>query len=94
MTKKRIVHQGEHLSGISRQHGLTPEKVWNLPENAELKQKRDDHDVLFPGDALVLPDIEIGDKSGSTEETHRFVRMYDAADPRPEVLATANRTLE
>ena len=72
MSTKHVVRQGEHLTGISKQHGFTPAKIWNLSENAELKRTRETQDVLFPGDEVQLPDVEIGAESGSTEATHKF----------------------
>lgn len=72
MSTRHVVKQGEHLTGITRQHGFTPDKIWSLPENAELKRKRETQDVLFPGDEVQFPDVENGAESADTEGTHKF----------------------
>jgi hypothetical protein len=72
VSKRHVVRQGEHLTGISKQHGISPDKIWTLSENADLKRTREKRDVLFPGDVLQLPDVESGVESASTEATHRF----------------------
>jgi LysM repeat protein len=73
MPKIHIVKQGEYLSGIARYYGFTDYlKIWDDPENADLKAKRKNPNVLFPGDRLSIPDKEIKEVSGSTEKRHRF----------------------
>ena len=48
--------------------------IWDHPENASLKQKRQNPNILFPGDRLFIPDKKEKEESGSTEQHHRFVR--------------------
>lgn len=68
-----VVAQGECLSSISAQHGLNWEALWNHPENAELKAKRKNPNVLYPGDVLYVPDTELKWVSCATGQAHRFV---------------------
>jgi N-acetylmuramoyl-L-alanine amidase len=69
-----VVKQGDHLSGIAEQNGFTDYKIiWNHPENADLREKRKNPNVLFPGDRLFIPDKEIQEFSRSTDQLHVFV---------------------
>ena len=68
-----IVRQGEHLSGIAAEYGYTDYRsIWNHPDNAELKRKRRNPNVLHPGDRLFIPDKELRLEPGQTEQRHRF----------------------
>ena len=43
------------------------------PQNAELKKKRKNPNVLMTGDILHIPDLTIRQEPGATEATHKFV---------------------
>jgi N-acetylmuramoyl-L-alanine amidase len=67
------VQQGEHLYGIAQQYGFPDwEKIWNHPQNADLKDLRKDPDVLFPGDQVFIPDPEERDENKPTDARHTF----------------------
>ncbi len=67
------VVQGDHLSKIAKEHGFPDYHViWDDPNNAELKQKRQNPNVLFPGDQLYVPDMQEKDESGNTDKRHTF----------------------
>src|SRR5512136_2677724 len=68
------VQAGECLSSIAYEHGLTWQKIWNDPGNAEVKNTRKDPNILYPGDRLHIPEIEQREESCVTEKVHRFVR--------------------
>jgi N-acetylmuramoyl-L-alanine amidase len=68
------VQQGDCITKIARDNGLTSEKIWKHPSNAELKAKRKDCNVLFPGDVLYIPDKEPKTLSRPTDKRHKFVR--------------------
>lgn len=73
MAKYHTVKQGEHLSKIALQYGFPDyRKIWDHPENAPLKQKRQNPNVLFPGDRLYIPDKQEKIESGATGQRHRF----------------------
>jgi LysM repeat protein len=68
------VQQGDHLSKIAKQNGFPDHTViWNHPNNAQLKQQRQNPNVLNPGDQLYIPDKEQRRESGGTEQRHTFV---------------------
>jgi len=69
-----IVSQGECLSSIASANGLRWPDIWNHPNNAELKRRRKDPNVLFPGDELFVPEKVIKTEAKATESTHKFVK--------------------
>jgi hypothetical protein len=73
MAKTHIVKQGETLSSIALENGFRNfHFIFDHPKNAALKAIRDPH-VLFPGDALFIPDIEPKSVERPTGSLHRFV---------------------
>ena len=66
------VKQGDCISSIAYEHGFFADTIWNLPENAELKKKRDDPNVLMPGDAVFIPDKRLKEVSEPTNQLHKF----------------------
>ena len=55
-TRPYLVRQGDYLTKLAFQHGFRADDVWNAPENADLKARRESMDVLAPGDVLQIPD--------------------------------------
>jgi hypothetical protein len=69
-----IVQQGEHLSSIASQYGFKDYTgIWNHAENVQLKQQRDNPNVLLAGDSVYIPDIEQKQEQGATTTRHKFV---------------------
>jgi hypothetical protein len=73
MPSHYTVQQGDCISSIAYEHGLLPDMIWFYAENAELKRKRKDPNVLMAGDVVVIPDMEIKEVSKPTEQRHQFV---------------------
>jgi N-acetylmuramoyl-L-alanine amidase len=68
------VKQGEHLSRLAKQYGFSDYQIiWNDPQNAELKQKRQNPNVLYPGDILFIRDREVREESRPTDKRHSFI---------------------
>jgi len=74
MPQEHIVRQGECLSSIAEEYGFFPQTIWNDPANSKLRATRRDGNVLFPGDALVIPDKRPRSEAGATGMRHRFLR--------------------
>ncbi len=68
------VKAGDCLSSIAVKFGMLPETVWNDSANQQLRNKRKDSHVLFPGDILQIPDIRKRQESVSTDAKYRFNR--------------------
>jgi N-acetylmuramoyl-L-alanine amidase len=74
MPRNHTVKQGDCLSSIAKKYGFPDYKViWDDGSNAQLKQKRKDPNILFPGDVVVIPDIDLKQVDKSTEQKHNFV---------------------
>jgi hypothetical protein len=83
---KYNVEQGDCISSIAYEHGLFWETVWNHAENSQLKQKRKDPNVLYPGDEVFIPDKEEKQESCSCEKKHRFRRKGIPTKLRMQIL--------
>ena len=66
------VQQGDCMSSIARQFGFFPDTLWNRSENAQLKLKRKDPNVLFPGDIVFVPDKTLRQESAATDQGHTY----------------------
>jgi len=69
-----VVKQGDCMASIACQTGFLWQTLWDLPENANLKNLRQDPYVLLPGDVVVIPEIRQRSESRPTDATHQFVR--------------------
>jgi hypothetical protein len=73
MATEHIVKQGEHVSRIAKEHGFFDfHTIWNDPANADLKDLRQNPDVLFPGDVIIIPEKQPNEESGATDRRHVF----------------------
>src|ERR1700676_4180687 len=74
MAGSYIVRQGDHLAKIANAFGFSDyHTIWNDPNNAALKQQRQNPNVLFPGDSLFIPDRQLREDSCKTDKKHKFV---------------------
>jgi Putative peptidoglycan binding domain/LysM domain len=73
MERIHVVQQGEHLSRIAKQYGFTDYRtIWEHGKNAELRKKRENPNVIFPGDRLFIPERELKEEPRPTDRRHRF----------------------
>jgi hypothetical protein len=84
--KNYIVKQGECISSIARNHGLFWQTLWNHPNNAALKTKRKDPNILYPGDIIYIPGKTEKQESGDTEKRHRFFKKGEPAKIHLQIL--------
>ena len=79
MAQTHTVVQGEHVAGIAARYGFSDYRtIWDHPNNAPLKDRRQNPNVLFPGDSLFIPDRETAEYQRPTDKRHRFVRRQTA----------------
>jgi len=71
---KHMIKQGDCILSISEEKGLFWKTIWEHGQNAQLRRLRQDPNVLSPGDELFIPDKEIKEVSGATEQKHSFRR--------------------
>lgn len=74
MATTHIVEPGECLSSLGDRYGFFPLTLWNLAENEQLRDKRQNPNVLMPGDRVFIPDRRAKSLPGATGRTHRFTR--------------------
>jgi murein DD-endopeptidase MepM/ murein hydrolase activator NlpD len=72
MMKQHPVAAGDCLTSIAAQYGFSVDAIWNLADNASLKDKRKDPNTLVPGDVVVIPDRQEKVVSCATAQTHKF----------------------
>lgn len=80
------VRQGECLNSIAADTGHFWQTIWNDAGNAEVRSRRDNPDLLLPGDRLVIPPVRPKEESGSTEACHVFRRRGEPCRLRMRVL--------
>jgi hypothetical protein len=51
--------------------------LWNHPQNADLRKLRKNPNVLYPGDAVFIPDLEKRIETRSTDQHHKFVKSTE-----------------
>jgi N-acetylmuramoyl-L-alanine amidase len=68
------VRSGDCLSSIGATYGLDWNKIWTHPANGDLRAKRKNPNVLYPGDVVFIPEKESKQEACATGNTHRFVK--------------------
>lgn len=80
-----VVKQGDCFNSIATDNGFLWETLWNHGANAELKRLRKDPSVVNPGDVVRIPDKQLKQESGATEQRHRFKKKGTPAKVKIQV---------
>ncbi len=70
--KKYTVKQGDCLSKIGAEHGIYWKTIYNHPENAEFKKKRQNPNLIYPGDIIFIPEKEKKVEDKPDAQKHSF----------------------
>lgn len=68
------VGSGDSTTKLAFENGLFPDTIWKHAENEQLRSKRDDMNILLPGDELFIPDKQPKEESCATAQKHTFRR--------------------
>lgn len=74
MPIRHTVAAGDSVISLSEEHGHFAPTIWDHPENAALRERRTDMNVLLPGDVVFIPDIRQKMEKRPTGAKHRFRR--------------------
>ena len=74
MPVKHRIEAGESVIGVSERLGFFAETIWQHPENAGLRDTREDMNILMPGDILHIPDKAPKEIEKPTGQRHVFRR--------------------
>ena len=69
-----VVQDGECMNSVASQFGFFWETLWNLPENADLKNVRKNPMVICAGDRVTIPEKRIRWAEKPAEAKHTFRR--------------------
>ncbi len=83
------VKAGECVATIAAQYGVPWKTVWEAPENATLRKKRKDPNVLAPGDVITVPKPKPRQSPIETGKAHKFVIHRERT--KVHLRLTANR---
>ena len=83
---KQPVGEGESTSSLAKKNGYFWKTIWEHGENAELKAKRKDPNVLFADDEIFLPEKELKEVSKPTEQKHKFKRKGEPCKVKVQLM--------
>jgi N-acetylmuramoyl-L-alanine amidase len=83
---KQKVGSNESTSSLAKKHGFYWKTIWEHGENAQLRQKRKDPNVLSADDEIFIPEREIKKVSKGTEAEHKFIRKGEPTEIKMQLL--------
>ena len=87
---KRKVGEGNSTSSLALQNGFFWRTIWEHGENAGLRQKRKDPNVLSADDDIFIPELQIKKVSKGTEAEHVFKRKGEPSKIKMQLLELGN----
>jgi N-acetylmuramoyl-L-alanine amidase len=83
---KRKVGVGETTSSLAKKKGFFWRTIWEHAENASLRAKRKDPNVLYETDEIFIPERETKTVSKGTEAQHVFRRKGEPSKIKMQML--------
>jgi hypothetical protein len=75
MSETITVESGDTVSRLADARGFVDyHAIWDHPQNAELRDARQNPNLLVPGDKVFIPDHDVKVVAAKTEKVHTFVR--------------------
>lgn len=94
MPTRHTVQQGENLSAIARKYKIPRwQDIYDDADNEDLRSLRPDPNLLYPGDVVVIPDIEPQHAMVATDQKHRFVVRRNSQTLKIRLLNTNEEPL-
>ncbi|HSR13565.1 MAG TPA: peptidoglycan-binding protein [Thermodesulfobacteriota bacterium] len=88
------VKQGDTLPKIAAKHGFQDyQTICNHPQNSTLKKKRQNPNILYPGDKVFIPEKDGKEVSGGTDQKHTFKRKGKPLILRIKLVDMRNKPL-
>jgi hypothetical protein len=87
---KRKVGEGNSTSSLALENGFFWRTIWEHGENAGLRQKRKDPNVLAADDDIFIPVRELKKVSKGTEAQHVFKRKGEPSKIKMQLLELGN----
>lgn len=72
MSRHYTVEQGDCLSSIGERFRIPWKKIWEHTANKELRDRRGNPNILYPGDKVFIPDLEPKNEEKGTDQKHTF----------------------
>jgi N-acetylmuramoyl-L-alanine amidase len=67
-----VIGAGDCLYSVAFEHGFLWKTLWDLPQNADLKQQRKDPALLLEGDQIFIPPIKPKKQSAGSDAQYRY----------------------
>ncbi|MBM3790325.1 MAG: hypothetical protein FJW35_08240 [Acidobacteria bacterium] len=77
---EHVVRQGDCAASPAAEYGHFWQTIRNHPSNAELKRRRTDPNVLYPGEVILLPDKVLREEVLRLHQPVGFGRHHPPAD--------------
>jgi len=70
--RAHTVRQGECIVTIAAKYGFAWQTIWDDAANEELREKRDNPNVLATGDIVLIPEKTLREESVQTDQMHKL----------------------
>ena len=87
---KQLVGEGNSTSSLAKKKGFYWKTIWEHGENAALRQKRKDPNVLAADDEIFIPERQEKKVSKGTEQEHVFKRKGEPTKIKMQMMALGN----